>query len=92
MFEQWRKAHERVLSQSVNSWQMREGCELGSKPGLNKFKVNTDAAIFKGGGRYDFGGIILDHSGGLVSAISGLREGWVTPELEGMALKEILSE
>ena len=47
MFERWRKARERVLFRSVNSWQMTEGSKLWSKPGLNKFKVNIDAAIFK---------------------------------------------
>lgn len=92
MFEQWRKAQGRVLFPSQISWQMTEGSEHWTKPEINSFKVNIDAAIFEGEGRYGFGGVVRDHRGNFVSAISGLREGAISPEVaEGVALKEVLS-
>lgn len=71
---------------------MTEGSELWSKPECDKFKVNIDATIFVREGKYGFGGIIRDHLGGFISAISGLKEGGVSPEIaEAIALKEVLS-
>lgn len=93
MFEQWRKAQERVLYPSIVSWRMTEGSEFWSKPARDTLKVNIDAAIFETVGRYGFGGVIRDHMGCFVLAISGIREGRATAEIaEGIiALKEVLS-